>query len=104
MYLSLTPSAGVLALPLKVGCSHSSWLRAGLRAAHFAPIQLSSCSPDKHFSLPVRPFTSRSDCSLPSRDSDALVLRAAVLLDEMVEDERPDGGGPTVAAQVRAGP
>lgn len=42
----------------------------------------------------------RSDCSLPSRDSDALVLRAAVLLDEMVEAERPDGGGPTVAAQV----
>lgn len=42
-----------------------------------------------------------SDCSLLSRDSDALVLRAAVLLDEMVEAERPDGGGPTVAAQVR---
>jgi hypothetical protein len=42
-----------------------------------------------------------SDCSLPSRDSDALVLRAAVLLDEMVEAEQPDGGGPTMAAQLK---
>lgn len=69
------------------------------RAAKCLPAVLSQASPFTRF-LPLL-LTKCSDCSLPSRESDALVLRAAVLLDEMVEAERPDGGGPNVAAQVR---
>ena len=53
-------------------------------------------------SIPTTRVRCCSDCGLPSRDSDAMVLRAAVLLDEMIQVEHPDGGGPTVAAQVGA--
>jgi len=87
-------------------CPSPSYLPALSCVLHPHAVLAVPAVPHHHPAVPAvphhHPATSAVLCSKSSKDADAQVVRTCVLLDELIQQERPgEAGGPIIVAQAR---